>query len=157
LKRRIASNGEGGERVSKMAKTIKQPTFDDVLTTLGSERFDVAPAADGANRAAGARRVSKYGAAAEIAPGEIKGAPVRILTRPGWVLGGEISRLTDRGYQKFLKTSRLEIPATAEHLRSIHRFSEELKDAVGALELYNEAMGTTSDLYVYDRVKGRES
>ncbi|HEY5381962.1 MAG TPA: hypothetical protein VIJ65_06880 [Acidobacteriaceae bacterium] len=140
-----------------MAKTIKQRTFDEVLSILGNERFDVAPAAEGANRAAGARRVSKYGCAAEVAPGPGKGEPVRILAKPGWVLGGEISRLTDRGYQKFLKTSRLEIPATADHLRAIHKFSEELKEATGALVLYNEAMGTVSDKYVYDRLKGREA
>ena len=140
-----------------MAKAVKQKTFDDVLSILGSERFDVAPAADGASRAAGARRVSKYGCAAEIAPGEGKGEGTRIISRPGWVLGGEISRLVDRGYQKFLKTSRLEIPATAEHLRSIHKFSEELKDAAGALVLYNESLGTVSDTYVYDRLKGREA
>jgi hypothetical protein len=139
-----------------MAKTIKQRTFDEVLSILGNERFDVAPAAEGANRAAGARRVSKYGCAAEIAPGPGKGEPVRILAKAGWVLGGEISRLTDRGYQKFLKTSRLEIPATADHLRAIHKFSDELKEATGAMVLYNEAMGTTSDMYVYDRVTGRE-
>jgi hypothetical protein len=140
-----------------MPKEAKQKTFDDVLSILGSERFDVAPAADGANRAAGARRVSKYGCAAEIAPGPGKGAPVQIVARPGWVLGGEIARLVDRGYQKFLKTSKLEIPATAEHLRAIHKFSEELKEAMGALVLYNEALGTTSDTYVYDRLKGRET
>ena len=139
-----------------MPKAVKQKTFDDVLSILGSERFDVAPAADGANRAAGARRVSKYGCAAEIAPGGKDGA-TRILSKAGWVLGGEISRLVDRGYQKFLKTSKLEIPATAEHLRSIHKFSEELKDAAGGLVLYNESLGTTSDTYVYDRLKGRET
>jgi hypothetical protein len=139
-----------------MPKPTKQPTFDEVLSSLGNERFDVAPATEGANRAAGARRVSKYGCAAEIAPGEGKASPVRIVFKPGWVLGGEISRITDRGYQKFLQTSRLEIPATAEHLRSIHKFSEELKEAAGALVLYNEALGSTSDRYVYDRVTGRE-
>ena len=139
-----------------MPKLAKQKSFDDVLSILGSERFDVAPATDGANRAAGARRVSKYGCAAEIAPGEVKGAAVRIIGKPGWVLGGEISRIVDRGYQKFLKTSRLEIPATAEHLRCIHKFSDELKEYVGALVLYNESLGTVSDKYVYDRLKGRE-
>jgi hypothetical protein len=78
------------------------------------------------------------------------------MAKGGWVLGGEIARLLDRGYQKFLKTSKLEIPATAEHLRAIHAFNEELKEAAGALTLYNEALGTTSDRYLYDRVKGRE-
>jgi hypothetical protein len=100
--------------------------------------------------------VSKLGCAAEVAPSLEKDAPVRLLAKGGWVLGGEISRLLDRGYQKFLKTSKLEIPATAEHLRSIHSFNEQLKEAVGAMSLYNESLGTTSDRYVYDRVKGRD-
>jgi len=139
-----------------MAKTKEQPTFDEVLSTLGDEKFDVSPATEGSNRAAGAFRVSKNGCAAEIAPAAEKGASVRLLAKGGWVLGGEISRLLDRGYQKFLKTSKLEIPATAEHLRAIHSFNEQLKEAVGAMSLYNESLGTTSDRYVYDRVKGRE-
>ncbi len=72
------------------------------------------------------------------------------------LLNGEIARLLDRGYQKFFKTVKLEIPATADHLRSLHEFSEELKEAMGATSLYNEALGTTSDVYQYDRVKGRK-
>jgi hypothetical protein len=90
---------------------------------------------------------------------EIAAAPdgsTLVLARPGWLLGGEIARLLDRGYQKFLKTAKMEIPASAEHLRAIHEFSEELKRAAGAESLYNESLGTTSDRYVYDRVKGRE-
>ena len=68
----------------------------------------------------------------------------------------QIARLVDKGYQKFLKTPKMEIPATADHLRAIHEFSEELNEAAGATNLYNESLGTTSDRYVYDRVKGRE-
>jgi hypothetical protein len=138
-----------------MAKTKAVPTFDQVLATLGSEKFDVSPAAEGANRAAGAYRVSKIGCAAEIAPSQQKDAPVRVLTKAGWLVGGDIAILVDRGYQKFLKTSRLEIPATADALRALHSFEDQLKEAVGAMVLYNEALGTTSDRYDYDRVKGR--
>jgi hypothetical protein len=139
-----------------MAKPKKIPTFDEVLAALGSERFDVSPATEGENRAAGAYRVSKGDCAAEIAPSLQPGSPVRLLAKGGWVLGGEIARLLDRGYQKFLKTTKLEIPATADHLRAIHTFNDELKEAAGAQVLYNEALGTTSDRYVYDRVRGRE-
>ena len=138
-----------------MAKTKAVPTFDQVLATLGSEKFDVSPAAEGANRAAGAYRVSKIGCAAEIAPSSQKDAPVRVLTKAGWVVGGDIARLVDRGYQKFLKTSKVEIPATADILRALHSFEDQLKEAVGAMVLYNEALGTTSDRYDYDRIKGR--
>ena len=138
-----------------MAKTKAVPTFDQVLATLGNEKFDVSPAAEGANRAEGAYRVSKIGCAAEIAPSSQKDAPVRVLTKAGWVVGGDIARLVDRGYQKFLKTSKLEIPATADILRALHSFEDQLKEAVGAMVLYNEALGTTSDRYDYDRIKGR--
>jgi hypothetical protein len=139
-----------------MAKTKAIPTFDEVLAALGTEKFNVSPAMEGTNRAAGAYRVSKYGCAAEIAKSPEKDATMRLLTKGGWVLGGEIARLVDRGYQKFLKTSKLEIPATADALRCIHKFNEELNEASGGMSLYNESMGTTSDRYVYDRVLGRE-
>jgi hypothetical protein len=138
-----------------MAKTKAVPTFDEVLATLGNEKFDVSPATEGSNRAAGAYRVSRDGCAAEIAASAEKGSPTRLLAKGGWVLGGEISRLVDRGYQKFFKTSKLEVPATADALRALHRFEDQLKEAVGAMVLYNEALGTTSDRYDYDRIKGR--
>ena len=147
-----------------MAKKTRHASFDEVLSKLGNEHFDVAAAGEGASRGAGRMyRVTKYGCAAEIAENTVdvtdRGgggqAAVRLLARPGWVLGGEISRILDRGYQKFLATSKLQVPATADHLKDLHRFSDELKEAIGALVLYNEAMGTTSDVYLYDRVKGR--
>jgi hypothetical protein len=136
-----------------MAKKTPPRSFNDVLSLLGSQRFDVAPAHEGSKRTPGAVQVRKYGCAAEIAAAP--NGTVEILSRPGWLLNGEISRLLDRGYQKFLKTPRLEIPASADHLRAIHEFSEELKEAAGAESLYNESLGTTSDVYNYDRVKGR--
>lgn len=137
-----------------MAKKAAKRSFNDVLSILGGQRFDVAPAQEGAKRTPGAFQVRKYDCAAEIA--DAGDGTVQVLARPGYLVGGEISRLLDRGYQKFLKTSRLEIPATADHLRAIHEFSEELNEAIGATSLYNESLGTTSDRYVYDRVKGRE-
>ena len=137
-----------------MAKKTPSRTFNDVLTLLGGQRFDVAPAQDGAKRTPNAVQIRKYGCAAEIAAAP--DGTVEILARPGWVLNGEISRLLDRGYQKFIKTSKTEIPATADHLRAIHEFSDELNEAAGGTVLYNEALGTTSNVYNYDRVKGRE-
>jgi hypothetical protein len=136
-----------------MAKKSPQRSFNDVLSLLGSQRFDVAPAQEGAKRTPNAFQVRKNGCAAEIAAAP--DGTVMMLSHPGWVLNGEISRLLDKGYQKFLKTSHLEIPATADKLRAIHEFSEELNEATGATSLYNQSLGTTSDVYMYDRVKGR--
>ena len=140
--------------MATMAKKSVKRTFNDVLAILGGQRFDVAPAQEGAKRTSNAYQVRKYGCAADIA--SAPDGSVEILARPGWLLNGEIARLLDRGYQKFLKTSKLEIPATADHLRAIHQFTEELNEATGATSLYNEALGTTSNVYNYDRVKGRE-
>jgi hypothetical protein len=137
-----------------MTKKTPPRSFNDVLVLLGSQRFDVAPAQDGAKRTPNAVQVRKYGCAAEIAAAP--DGTVEILVRPGWLLNGEIARLVDRGYQKFLKTSKMEIPATADHLRAIHEFTEELNEAIGATSLYNQALGTTSNVYNYDRVQGRE-
>ncbi len=130
-----------------MAKAKKVRTFDEVLAELGTQRFDVAGSAEGA------RRVSKYGCAATL--GKTNDGKAMLIAKPGWVIGGEISRLVDKGYQKFLKTSKLEIVATADILRALHDFSRELDEATGEMALYNEALGTTSDVYLYDRVAGR--
>jgi hypothetical protein len=137
-----------------MAKKIAIPAFADALATLAGHQFDVSSARDGSNATAKAFQVRKYGCAAEIAAAP--DGTTLVLVRPGWLLGGQIARLVDRGYQKFLKTPKLEVPATADHLRAIHEFSEELKEAAGATSLYNESLGTTSDRYLYDRVQGRE-
>jgi hypothetical protein len=140
-----------------MAKTIQIPSFDQAVSNLGSQQFDVAGIANGAAsttpRPAKAVQVSKYGCAAEIAPSP--DGTVMLLARPGVLLGGQIARLVDRGYQKFLKTPKIEIPASADHLRALHEFTEELTQAAGATSLYNESLGTTSDVYLYDRIKGR--
>ncbi|MDP9038270.1 MAG: hypothetical protein M3O02_03225 [Acidobacteriota bacterium] len=145
-----------------MAKKFTPRTFEEALSTLAGQQFDVSSARDGsgstpvggAGRAVKAFQVRKYGCAAEIAAAP--DGTTLVLARPGWLLAGQIARLVDRGYQKFLKTSKLEVPATADHLRALHEFSEELKEAAGGTSLYNESLGTTSDRYVYDRVKGRE-
>ena len=137
-----------------MAKPTPPTNFTDALATLAGHQFDVSAAKDGSGNGSKAFQVRKYGVAAEIAAAP--DGTTLVLARPGWLLGGQIARLVDRGYQKFLKTPKMEIPATADHLRAIHEFSEELNRAAGATSLYNESLGTTSDRYVYDRVKGRE-
>jgi hypothetical protein len=132
-----------------MPKKTKQPSFDEVLANLRGFQFDVREA----QGVAGRYRVEKNGCAAVLARADNGAA---IVDGPGVVLGGEISHLLDRGFQKFLKTSRLEITATADHLKALHRFSEDLKEAIGSPSFYNESIGTTSTDYFYDRVKGRD-
>jgi hypothetical protein len=127
-------------------------TFDQVLDKLRTLQFDVREEPG----VAGGFRVSKYGCAAVIAKAK-DGKGTVMVRKPGTVLGGEISYLLDRGFQKFLKTSTLEITATADRLSAEHRLSDELREVIGEPVLYNQALGTVSDEYMYDRVKGRDT
>jgi hypothetical protein len=149
-----------------MRQKFRNLNFDQTLETLRAHSFDVAPFAG----VAGGVLVSKHGAGAVLVPGPVgpdpvvsgpvvpgRSAAVAFWERPGALFGGQVARLLDRGYQKFLKTSHYEFPATAAQLQGIHQFSEELSQLIGTISLYNEALGTTSDLYEYDRLKGRES
>ena len=133
-----------------MAKTIAPQTFDEAVTWLRSHEFELLEAPGTANRIF----LKKYKCSAAIEKTQDGG--VRIFAYPGNLIGGEIAKLVDRGYQKFLKTSKSEISATAEHLKALHSFSEELKEAIGATSLYNESLGSVSEAYTYDRVKDRD-
>lgn len=134
-----------------MLKKPRQRSYNEVLSELRRLQFDV----QDVSGAAGQTRISKYGCAIVIEAAQ-NAAGLRMAVRPGLVLGGEIAHLVDRGFQKFFRTSRAEFPATAERLRTLHRFVEELKEVTGSVTLYNEALGTVSDAYLYDRVKGRD-
>jgi len=139
-----------------MARKSQTPNFQQMLDTLRAHSFDVTPykgVADGV-------MVSKGGVAAVLVPGKTndrwESGGARLAVTPGVLVRGEIARLLDRGYQKFIKTAQYELPATADQLHAIHNFTDELNLATGAMGLYNEALGTTSDVYEYDRLRGRE-
>ena len=136
-----------------MARKALKPTFDQILAKLRFHSFDVAPS----SVVSGAMLVSKHGVGAVLIPAPGADAATTFAVHPGVLVRGEVARLLDRGYQKFIKTSQYELPATAAQLQAIHEFSEELKLLIGDVTLYNESLGTTSDLYQYDRLKGREA
>jgi len=137
-----------------MSRKSRNPNFDQTLKILRAHSFDVRHVAG----VAGGVLVTKHGAGAVLVPSTYaEGVPAAFAERPGALYGGEVGRLLDRGYQKFIKTSQFEMPASASQLQGIHLFSEELKQLIGAMSLYNEGLGTTSDVYEYDRLKGREA
>jgi hypothetical protein len=136
-----------------MSKKTTAPakTFASALAYFRSHQFDVLDMPGVANQV----QVGKYGCGAVLAKTTNGGAAY--VTRPGCLIGGEISLLVDRGYQKFLRTSKIEVAATAARLHALHAFDEELCEAMGKIDYYNLALGTVSDLYLYDRLKGREA
>jgi len=133
-----------------MAKTTEARTYEEALAWLRDNGFDVTDA-PGTN---GRVFLRKYNVSAAIQKTPEDG--VKIFAYPGCLVGSEISKLVNRGYQQFLKTSKNEIPATADHLKSLQTFSEELKMALGLPSLYNESLGTVSEAYQYDRIEDRD-
>jgi hypothetical protein len=125
-------------------------SFENARNWLTAHGFEVTPSATGGN----IYRIAKDQCVAEIEVA--KDGNSRIAAFPACVVAGETAILVDRGYQKFFKTSGIEIAATAEHLERLHRFSEELKEALGYTSLYNEGLGSVSGSYQYDRVKDRD-
>jgi hypothetical protein len=140
-----------------MKKKSPHPNFDQTLELLRAHSFEVSPYAG----VDGGVLVSKHGVGAVLVPArraeDPEDATAAYAVRPGVLVKGEVARLLDRGFQKFMKTSQYELPATASQLQGIHAFSEELTQLIGAISLYNESLGTTSDVYRYDRLVGREA
>ena len=134
-----------------MAKQETTRTYEEAVDALRQAGFDLLDAPGTQNRVF----LKKYNCSAAIQKDEAGG--VKIFAYPGCLISGEIAKLVNRGYQQVLKTSKTEVAATADHLKQLHQFTEELKEAIGAPSLYNESLGTVSEDYVYDRLKGRES
>ena len=145
---RIFQNTAAGTKI--MTKKIKAKSFDDATSWFRNNGFDVTDAPGTQGRVF----LRKYNTSAAIERAHDGG--VKIFAYPGYLVGGEISKLVDRGYQKHLKTSRTEIAATADHLKALHQFAEELKEGTGGISLYNESLGTVSSEYRYDRVRDRD-
>src|ERR1051326_136247 len=110
-----------------MSKKPKQRSYDEAVTWLREHDFEILDAPGTKNRIF----LKKLNCSAAIEKADDD--TVRVFARPGYLIGGEISRLVDKGYQKFLKNTKTEIPATADHLKALHQFSEELREAIGAV------------------------
>src|ERR1700747_1986402 len=133
-----------------MASKLEQKTFEDAVNYLREHGFDVLEAPGTSGRVF----VKKYNVSAAIQKAEDGG--IKIFAYPGYLIGTEISKLVNKGYQQFLKTSKTEVPATADHLKALQSFSEELKEGLGLPSLYNESLGTVSESYHYDRIEDRD-
>lgn len=106
------------------------------------------------NSTGGVARVERYGCGAEF-----RRTPQGLLEMtepPSVMVGGQFTRLWDAGYQKFLlRPDGKKFPALAPQLANLRRFTEDLQIALSVPTYYNEALGSTSVISEYDRVKGR--
>jgi hypothetical protein len=133
-----------------MVAKIEERTYEEALEWLRDHGFDLTEAPGTTARVF----LKKYSCSAAIQKNGDDG--VKIFAYPGCLISGEISKLVNKGYQQFLKTSKTEVPATADHLKSLQQFTEELKECLGLPTLYNESLGTVSESYHYDRIENRD-
>jgi len=133
-----------------MATNPEPRTYEEAVNWLRDHGFDLIEAPGTQNRVF----LKKYNCSAAIQKNGNDG--VKIFAYPGYLVGSEISKLVNRGYQQFLKTAKTEIAATADHLKALQQFTEEMKEALGLPSLYNESLGTVSESYHYDRIEDRD-
>src|SRR5271169_2333942 len=133
-----------------MAAKVEQRTYEDAVSWLREHGFDLIEAPGPQTRVF----LKKYSCSAAIQKTDDGG--VKIFAYPGYLIGSEISKLVNKGYQQFLKTAKTEVPATADHLKALQQFTEELKEGLGLPTLYNESLGTVSESYHYDRIENRD-
>src|SRR6266851_6208982 len=126
---------------------VKERFEQKVLDALPGAGFLV-------NSTGGVMRVEKHGCGAELR--RTQDGRYQMTVAPTILIDGQFTRLWDAGYQKFLLTDDgRKFPANAGQLLRMRRFNEELRSALGVPTYYNEALGSTSQVSVYDRVKGR--
>ena len=133
-----------------MATKVEQRSYEEALNWLRDHGFDLIEAPGTQGRVF----LKKYCCSAAIQKNGDDN--VKIFAYPGYLIGSEISKLINRGYQQFLKTAKTEVPATADHLKALQQFTEELKEGLGLPSLYNESLGTVSESYHYDRIEDRD-
>lgn len=126
----------------------KVPTFAERIDLLRQAGFTTEQASDGRVK------ISKHGVAAMVGD-EGKNQPA--IEKAGVLVGGHIAVLVAAGYQEFLELpNERRLPATSEQLHNLHEFEEDVKEALGVVNLYNTSLGTTSRKHVYDRVYKRD-
>lgn len=124
----------------------KPPTFADRVELLRQAGFATQALPDGRVK------IAKHGVGAIIGD-EGKNQPT--IDKAGIMIGSEIATLLNAGYQMFLETpGGKRLPATANELKALHEFEEDVKEALGLVSLYNTSLGTTSRKHDYDRVQG---
>ena len=102
----------------------------------------------------GVVRIEKVGCGAELRKSPSGRFQMTII--PSIMHQGQFTRLWDAGYQKFLLTNEgRKFPIRVTQLGDLRTFNEELRTALGVPTYYNEALGSTCQYSVYDRVKGR--
>ena len=147
---REPTTDDGFKLGANLATKVEQRTYDEAVQWLRDNGFDLIEAPGTTGRVF----LKKYNCSAAIQKDGDDG--VKIFAYPGYLISGEISKLINRGYQQVLKTTKTEVAATADHLKALQQFTEELKEALNLPSLYNESLGTVSEAYQYDRIKDRD-
>jgi hypothetical protein len=128
---------------------LKISSFADHLSDLAAAGFQTQALSNGRTL------VTRTGVGAEVTEGGEEGKVD--VGRAGVLVNGELGQLTDVGYQKiFLTPSGKKVAARAEHLRGLHDFTEDLREALKQVSFYNQGLGTTNELHLYDRVENRD-
>lgn len=127
----------------------KIPSFAERVDLLKKAGFGIQTLPDGRVK------ITKNGIGA-IVGDEGKNQPE--IEKAGILVGSDIATLLSAGYQMFIETpSGTRLPATADQLKALHQFEDDVKEALDLVHLYNTSLGTTTPKHLYDRVYKRDT
>jgi hypothetical protein len=125
------------------------PTFSERIDHARVAGFEAMPGPQGMTR------LSRGGFCADVRE-DAEGKPE--IADMGLQAGGEMAELVELGFQKVWRTaSGKQYAATADHLKGLYNFGEDLREALGLISLYNEGLGTVNAKHLYDRVVDRDA
>lgn len=125
------------------------PTFSERIDHARLAGFQSMPGPQGMTR------LSRDGFCADVREAA-DGAPD--IADMGLLAGDEMAELVELGFQKVWRTpAGKQYAATADHLKSLYNFGEDLRETLGLISLYNEGLGTVNAKHLYDRVEDRDS
>ncbi len=148
-----------------MAQKSLSADFEQTMDLLRAHSFDVSPLSTSRRRDAGVEIWSRRGAGsgpwrrADVRPGKRGGETVRggvCHCSRGPCSRGSVSPAGPRATRSSLGLPNLSYRRRQANCKQSTQFSEELNQLTGSISLYNKALGTTSDLYLYDGLRNRE-
>src|SRR5579872_2223842 len=91
------------EGTNIMATEVNTRSYDEAVSWFRDHGFDILEAPGTQNRVF----LKKYNCSAAMQKTDDDG--VKVFAYPGYLISGEISKLVNRGYQQFLKTTKTEV------------------------------------------------
>jgi hypothetical protein len=133
-----------------MTAKVEQKTYEDAVSWLRDHGFDLIEAPGAQTRVF----LKKYNCSAAIQKTDDGGA--KIFAYPGYMIGSEISKLVNRGYQQFHEDDENRSAGHGRPPESAAAVLRRTERSAGTAQPLQRIARHVSESYHYDRIKDRD-